>query len=85
MSLKVKYLDGRQLKGLRIDLHFIASKELLATLDDYIGGELTGVTTSELKKYMNLKVKGNYLCNIFNDEQMRELEYIKQNYRTQSL
>ena len=36
MSLKVLWLDNRELKGLRIDINFIASEELIKQLDEAI-------------------------------------------------
>lgn len=63
MSIKSMWLDLRQLKGLKIDLHFIASKELKTELNEAIKQN-----------------EGNYLCNIFSDKGIRELEYLKDNY-----
>lgn len=63
MSLKVLWLDNRELKGLRIDINFIASEELIKQLDE-------AIETNE----------GAYLCNIFSDDIIRELESIKENY-----
>lgn len=63
MSLKVLWLDNRELKGLRIDINFIASEELIKQLDE-------AIETNE----------GAYLCNIFSDDIIRELEFIKENY-----
>lgn len=58
------FLENSQLKGLKIDLHFIASNDLLKTLDEAIEEN-----------------KGEYLCNIFSDSQIRELENLRQNYK----
>ena len=64
MTLKSMYLDIRQLKGLKKDLNFIASKKLLNTLDEYIENNN----------------QGNYLINIFDEYEMRELNNLKENY-----
>lgn len=82
MSLKVKWLDGRQLKGLRIDLNFIGSTGLLETLDDYVGVDFESIPK---KEYLKINVDGNYLCNVFSDEEIRELEYLNENYRIMAL
>ena len=64
MSLKVKFLDIRHLKRLSEEIKHIASSELKNTLADYISSTRDG----------------NYLCNIFNDAEMRELEELASNY-----
>lgn len=60
MSLKVKWLDFRHLKRLSEEIQYIASESLRETLADYISST----------NY------GNYLCNIFSDAEIRELEDI---------
>lgn len=60
MSLKVKWLDIRHLKRLSEEIQNIASSELKNTLADYISSTKNG----------------EYLCNIFSDAEIRELEDI---------
>ena len=88
MSLKVKYLDIRHLKLLRIELHNIASQELLNELDKHIGLKLNSVKHNEVSEYLNNinhNRNGEYLCNIFSDKNMRELECLKENYMIMGL
>lgn len=69
MTLKVKFLDIRQLKRLSEEIKWIASESTKETLADYISYERDG----------------NYLCNIFSDSQIRELENLASNYRLLAL
>lgn len=64
MSLKSLWLDNRELKGLKIDIEHINTSKELDTQLD------DAIEDNE----------GKYLCNIFSDEVIRELEEIKENY-----
>lgn len=68
MSIKTMFLKINQLKGLKIDLHFIASKELLETLDEAIeenqGNYLCNIfSDSQIRELKNLKQ--NYKIKVF--------------------
>ena len=68
MSIKTMFLKINQLKGLKIDLHFIASKELLETQDEaikeYPGNYLCSIfSASQIRELENLKQ--NYKIKIF--------------------
>lgn len=69
MTLKVKFLDIRQLKRLSEEIQYIASEQLKNTLADYIESTRDG----------------NYLCNIFKPSEMMELEELAQNFQLLSL
>ena len=69
MTLKVRFLDIRQLKALSKEIKHIASESLKETLADYISSTRDG----------------NYLCNIFNSSEMMELEELANNYRLLAL
>lgn len=64
MSLKSLWLDNRELKGLKIDIEHINTSKELDTQLD------DAIKDNE----------GKYLCNIFSDKAIRELEGIKENY-----
>ena len=69
MTLKVRFLDIRQLKALSKEIKHIASESLKETLADYISSTRDG----------------NYLCNIFNPSEMMELEELASNYHLLAL
>lgn len=69
MTLKVKWLDIRQLKRLSEEIQYIASSELKNTIAEYIASTRDG----------------NYLCNIFNPSEMMELEELASNYHLLAL
>lgn len=69
MTLKIKFLDIRQLKALSEEIKYIASESLKESLADYVSSTRDG----------------NYLCNTFSDAEMRELEELAINYRLLAL
>ena len=64
MTLKVRYLDIRHIQRLREEIEHIGSDSLKEQLDDYLSAESR---------------QGEYICNILNDEAIRELEQINNN------
>lgn len=64
MSLKVKYLDIRQIKNLRRNLEYIGSDEIKDELDEHI----------------NSTRDGAYLINLLSERSFNELVGILENY-----
>ncbi len=66
MSIRVKWLDAKEIENLRREIEYVGSEELKDELDDFITN--------------NPKREGKYLCNLLNASNLLELEEIRKNY-----